>query len=528
MRTPRLSLWMAATLLTCCYSAYGSNKEPNMLPGRSVIVHLFEWRFDDIAEECETFLGPRGYGGVQTSPVNEHGIIFEETVKRPWYERYQPVSYKIGNRSGNETQFRDMVRRCNRAGVRVYVDAVINHMTGALRINKGTAGSSFNYDEFSYPAVPYGPEDFNRKEDCGSQSGGIDSYGDAHQVRNCELVGLRDLNLGREYVRAKITEFLNRLIGLGVAGFRIDAAKHMWPADLRAIYARLDNLSTEFFPAGTKPFIYQEVIDLGKGEAVTRWQYNHMGRVTEFLYGAKLGSVLRKRPNQLLKYLRNFGEDWGFLLGGDALTFVDNHDNQRGHGAGGADVLTFFEPRLYKMAVAFLLAWPYGLPRVMSSYGWQRDLRDGVDKNDWVGPPSDAAWNIRRVIRHRDNTCGGGWICEHRWRQIYNLVELHNLAGFSPVTNWWDNGYHAIAFGRGNVTFVVMNNEDFRIDAVFQTSLPPGTYCDVISGAKTSAGCTGRSFVVQPNGMVNITVDNSWDDPMIALHVRVRPCSAPV
>ncbi|KAL3246379.1 hypothetical protein MRX96_017842 [Rhipicephalus microplus] len=61
-------------------------------------------------------------------------------------------SYKIGTRSGNETQFRDMVRRCNEAGVRVYVDVVINHMSGPLQIKKGTAGSSFNYDEFQLPS----------------------------------------------------------------------------------------------------------------------------------------------------------------------------------------------------------------------------------------------------------------------------------------------------------------------------------------------------------------------------------------
>ncbi|XP_072143058.1 alpha-amylase-like [Dermacentor andersoni] len=415
-----------------------------------------------------------------------------------------------------------MVRRCNGAGVRVYVDVIINHMTGTLEIKKGTAGSAFSYDEFSYPAVPYGADDFNRKEHCGSESGAIENYGDAQQVRNCQLVGLRDLNQGREHVRAKVAEFLNRLIGFGVAGFRVDAAKHMWPADLQVIYARLNDLNTQFFAPGTKPFIYQEVVDLGQGEAVTSWQYHRLGRVTEFRYGIKLGAVLRKRPHQLLKYLGNFGEDWGFLPSGDALTFVDNHDNQRGHGAGGADILTFFEPRLYKMANVFLLAWPYGLPRVMSSYRWPRDFRDGVDRNDWIGPPSDAAWNIEPVIRHSDNTCRGGWVCEHRWRQIYNLVELHNVAGFSPVTNWWDNGYHAIAFGRGNATFVVINNEDFRLDVILQTSLPKGTYCDVISGVKTSVACTGRSFVVKTDGRVDVTVDNLWEDPVIALHIEVR------
>jgi hypothetical protein len=42
-----------------------AQKDPNFVPGRSAIVHLFEWKFNDIADECERFLAPRGYGGVQ-------------------------------------------------------------------------------------------------------------------------------------------------------------------------------------------------------------------------------------------------------------------------------------------------------------------------------------------------------------------------------------------------------------------------------------------------------------------------------
>ena len=64
------------------------------------------------------------------------------------------------------------------------------------------------------------------------------------QVRNCRLVGLLDLDLGKEYVRSKIIDYLNRLIEIGVAGFRVDAVKHMWPRDLDNIYRRLNNLNT--------------------------------------------------------------------------------------------------------------------------------------------------------------------------------------------------------------------------------------------------------------------------------------------
>jgi alpha-amylase len=39
-------------------------------------------------------------------------------------------------------------------------------------------------------------------------------------VRNCELNGLKDLNQGSTHVRQMILGYMNRLIDLGVAGFR--------------------------------------------------------------------------------------------------------------------------------------------------------------------------------------------------------------------------------------------------------------------------------------------------------------------
>lgn len=58
-----------ATLFAFCIAIATANavgsKDPNFVPGRSVIVHLFEWKWKDIALECERFLGPKGYAGVQ-------------------------------------------------------------------------------------------------------------------------------------------------------------------------------------------------------------------------------------------------------------------------------------------------------------------------------------------------------------------------------------------------------------------------------------------------------------------------------
>ena len=42
--------------------------------------------------------------------------------------------------------------------------------------------------------------------------------GNAASVRNCELVGLPDLDQSRSNVRQQLINYMNRLIDLGVAG----------------------------------------------------------------------------------------------------------------------------------------------------------------------------------------------------------------------------------------------------------------------------------------------------------------------
>ena len=59
--------------------------------------------------------------------------------------------------------------------------------------------------------------------------GMVNNYSNASNVRNCYLVGLTDLYGAMDYVRNSIAAYLNELVDLGVAGIRIDAAKHMWP-----------------------------------------------------------------------------------------------------------------------------------------------------------------------------------------------------------------------------------------------------------------------------------------------------------
>ena len=64
------------------------------------------------------------------SPPQEHAMIGVDgngnpddsgEPQRPWWERYQPVSYILTSRSGTEQEFADMVARCNAANVRCVI-----------------------------------------------------------------------------------------------------------------------------------------------------------------------------------------------------------------------------------------------------------------------------------------------------------------------------------------------------------------------------------------------------------------------
>jgi len=43
---------------------------------------------------------------------------------------YQPTSYKLQGRHGIREELRDIIQISRKAGIRVYADEVVNHMTG--------------------------------------------------------------------------------------------------------------------------------------------------------------------------------------------------------------------------------------------------------------------------------------------------------------------------------------------------------------------------------------------------------------
>lgn len=139
------------------------------------------------------------------------------------------------------------------------------------------------------------------------------------------------------------------------------------------------------------------------------------------------------------------------------------------------------------------------------------------------GPPADGNGNLRSpTFTGAACDSASGWVCEHRWRQIYSMVGFRNAAAGTAVANWWDNGNNQIAFSRGNRAFIVFNNESGTLSRSFQTGLSSGTYCDIASGAKSGSSCTGTSISVDGSGWASINLAGGDADGFQAYHVNAK------
>lgn len=471
-RTPLFALLTAlfaalATMVTLGLTTATSKDAAAGTPPRDdkdVILNLFQWTWDSVAAECTTTVGPAGFGYVQVSPPNEHVTGTE------WWTSYQPVSYRIESKLGTRAEFAAMVDACHAAGVGVIADAVVNHM--AADSGSGVAGST--YGQGSFPGI-YGSNDFN---DCTTN---ITDYGDRWEVQNCRLVNLQDLRTGSDYVRGRLADYLDDLTSLGVDGFRIDAAKHMPAEDLAAIKAQS---SGEFW--------VQEVIG-ADGEPIQPSEYTGSGDVHEFDYSRRLKDDFDGQ----IKNLRDIGDDK--LPSDVASVFVDNHDTERN-----GETMNYQWGAKYLLANTFMLSWPYGSPTVYSGYEFS-DYDAGVPGSTSTSVP--------------DADCSGVFTCTQRKTEIQGMVGFHNEVSGTGVTNWWDDGDNNIGYGRGESGYVAINNTGSSVSRTYQTSLPAGTYCDVIAAADCSVTRT-----VDGSGQLDATVPAYG---ALALHVGATSGSTP-
>jgi alpha-amylase len=417
------------------------------LTGGDSILNMFEWTWNSIAAECAGPLADSGYTHVQTSPPQEHilGSDASPGEANAWYIHYQPVSYEIESRLGTRAEYANMVAACHANGISVIADVVINHMAAGSPTETRRGWNGSEYRQFHYPDAGYDASDFHNT---GAAYCEIDDYQDRNEVQNCHLVGLNDLDTSQADVRQTIAAYLNDLTSLGVDGFRVDAAKHLSATDLDAIMDLVDG----------DPYVVQEVIG-APGEPITEAEYTGIGDVQEFSYSYDLKNHINGGSEA--RHLAAIGTSWGYTS--PAGVFVANHDTERG-----SLTMNYRHGQDYLLGEAFMLAHPFGTPASYTGYTFS---------DSHAGPPLNADGSVADV------DCGSdAFTCIHRSPYMSGMAGFRAATAGDAVVHTWGSG-DALAFGRGDTGHVVINAGTSPVTRTFTTSLPNGSYADVISGA---------------------------------------------
>lgn len=197
----------------------------------------------------------------------------------------------------------------------------------------------------------------------------------------------------------------------------------------------------------------------------------------------------------------SFGSSWIHYPENRTVVVIDNHDTERMM----PSMLNYkhSQNNAYVLAYIFMLAWPFGIPKVMSSFRFT--------KQDYP-IPSSLVWQNGRCTCFDTNS---PWVAQHRWRAIANMVIFHHKTKGAPgVSHLWTNG-NQIAFSRvyqkpkeylAAVGFIVINATEKPLNRRFETGLPDGKYYNLITSQLTAGAMRGLTVTVENYGFATIEV----------------------
>ena len=320
---------LACLSLAACVSNNTTNLVDRMThdpeaTNTETILHVWSWNFPTIADNMKT-IADAGFTMIQTSPVNacfspEGGNVkILDEKEGNWYHYYQPTDWTVGNNIvGTEEEMRAMLDSAKKYDICVLVDVLPNHT--AFDIDLVT-------DEF-YAAVGGRDKMFHTH---GLK--GIEDYNDRTQCTHQGVGGLPDVNTENPLFQKYYMEFVNKLLGMGVRGFRYDTAKHIGvhsdPLDTEAgvkendfwdvATGRKSVLGVSLALPYDSLFVYGEVL---QDRNVPENEYAGYFGQTASSYGHVLREVLANRSakdHDLLSWYHSAAPEY-------LTTWVESHD----------------------------------------------------------------------------------------------------------------------------------------------------------------------------------------------------------
>ena len=211
---------VTADAATVDKTATSASTDPQSSIQGSAVLHCFNWSYNTIRENLSA-IKDAGYTAVQTSPVHSpkdyNSAWMEQNTQ--WWKLYQPTDINVAdgnNWLGTKAELRALCTAAESMGMKVICDIVYNHLAnvstsyGNQMNNISSQVSSEFRNNYDYWHINYNwVDDYNRYN------------------MTMGSLGMPDLNTGNSYIQQRCKDVLIELIGLGVDGFRFDAAKHI-------------------------------------------------------------------------------------------------------------------------------------------------------------------------------------------------------------------------------------------------------------------------------------------------------------
>ena len=438
-----------------------SNQQVSMKDG--TVLHAWCWSFNAIKENMAA-IKEAGYTSVQTSPINAVvvGNGGDKKFTNQWYYHYQPTAYTIGNyQLGTEAEFIEMNRVAEQYGIKIIVDAVLNHTTSDYSKVSSEIKSINNWTH-------------------GADR--ISNWNSREEVTQKSLLGLWELNTQNPEVQQYLLKFLKNAVSDGADGFRYDAAKHIeLPGEYPNQYG--SNFWNVILNNGSE-FQYGEVLQ----DNISRdADYANLMSITASQYGHSIRETLRNRN-------ANAGNLGNYRAGVDPsklVLWVESHDTYANGNTDSESESAWMSDEDLKLGWAMITARAKGTPLFFSRpVGGGKGVR--FPEQTKIG---DAGSNL-----YKDPT-------------IVAVNKFHNaMVGQSEYIRNPNGDTNVAMIERGTQGAVIANLSDSEKSLNTETKLANGTYKDQISG-KTYTVSNGRlSGSIARRSVLVLTKGESFDD----------------
>lgn len=296
-----------------------------------------------------------------TDDLGVGGIWLMPILESPSYHGYDVTDYdRVNPEYGTEEDLRRLIEEAHKRGIKVIMDLVVNH-TGKDHpwFKDSASGKDAKYRDWYVWAEDQGKQPIGQSA---AGSGNPWHPAGASHYMGTFWDGMPDLNFDNPDVRAEMIRVGKHWLGLGLDGYRLDAAKHIYedstsdrsPATTKknvawwqAFRAAMQEKNPDVYlvgeiwensPAAVAPYLnkaFDSGFDFGLAEGL-------VGAVKN----GRAGSAVSRLPD----YYRLFGE----ASGGSFVdaTFLTNHDQDRVMTQLGGDA------EKMKVAAALLLTLP--------------------------------------------------------------------------------------------------------------------------------------------------------------------------